>query len=655
MIAYGYHHEQNKVILALARSRQNPPVTRRIMSTHPDFMQRALAEPEAFWLEQARSIYWHRAPDRACDYSRPPFARWFPGGLTNLCYNAVDRHLPERAEQAAIRFISSETGEQRTLTYRELHREVNRMAGTLQSLGLKRGDRVILYLPMIPEAAIAMLACVRLGIIHSAVFAGFAAESLAKRICDADAKLVITCDASLRAGKLIPLKRTVNEAVRLSERSPKVLLVSRGLDPEAPLDPARDWNYATIGAEQSESTIPCEWLESSEPSFLLYTSGTTARPKGVQRDTGGYTVALAASMRHIFDAAPGETYFCTADIGWVLAHSYALYGPLIHGMTSIFYEGLPIHPDAGIWWRIVEQTRPSVMYSSPTAMRILKKHDPELIRQRDLSSLRHLFVAGEPLDEPTLAWIQEMLPQTNVIDNYWQTETGWPILSQTPGLGPVRIKPGSPGFAVYGYDLFIADEKTGDPMPRGERGVLAIRLPLPPGAMSTVWGDDAMFEKHYCSQFPDRKVYSTFDYAVQDEEGYFFILGRTDDVINVAGHRIGTREIEEALCAHPAVAEAATIGAADELKGQVVKCFVVLKQGEATPEMIKELEKTVVAKLGAHARPAFIGIVKLLPKTRSGKIVRRAILAIAEGRPTGDLTTLEDPAALEQIRELSHA
>jgi propionyl-CoA synthetase len=618
-------------------------------SPHTAFCEYSLRDPEAFWIEQATAIDWRESFERACDFSRPPFARWFPGGRTNLCHNAVDRHLPERAGQPAIRFFSSETGEQRTLTYRELHREVNRMAGVLQRLGVAKGDRVVLYLPMIAEAAIALLACARLGAIHSVVFAGFAAESLARRIRD----------AGRRNGKLIPLKRTADEALRLAESAARVLVIDRGLDPEAPFQAARDVRFADL-AEAEPGEIPCVWLEAGEPSYVLYTSGTTAKPKGVQRDTGGYAVALAASMRHIFDGRPGETFFSTADIGWVVGHSYNVYGPLLLGMTTVLYEGLPVSPNAGIWWKIAAETRTSVMFSSPTAMRILKKHQDENPGGYDLSNLRILFLAGEPLDEPTWQWAQDLLPHVQIIDNYWQTETGWPVLAQMPGLGPTRGKPGSPGKAVYGYDAFIADEHTGEPLPRGQKGVLALRLPLPPGALTTVWNNDALFVEQYCSQFPGKLLYSTFDYAVQDEDGFFFILGRIDDVINVAGHRIGTREIEEALCAHPAVAEAAAVGAADEVKWQVVKCFVVLKQPEHYPAaadraaVAKDIENIVVTELGALARPAFLGVVRQLPKTRSGKIVRRAILAIAEGRDPGDLSTLEDPAALDHIRE-AHA
>ena len=629
-----------------------------IPTPYEEFYHDSLSRPDAFWAEQARAIHWEKPFEQVCDYSRPPFVKWFIGGRTNLCYNAVDRHLAARADQPAIYFISSETGEERTLTYRQLHREVNRMAAVLRTLGLGCGDCAVIYLPMVPEAAIAMLACVRIGAIHSTVFAGFAAPSLATRIDDAGAKLVITCDAGMRAGKLVPLKRLVDEALNLAGTKVKhVLVIDRGLDPSSPTIPGRDVSFTELAGQYDGIEVPCEWLESSAPSYLLYTSGTTARPKGVQHDTGGRAVALAASMQHIFGGRPGETFFSAADLGWAVGHSYGVYGPLIHGMATVIYEGLPIRPDSAIWWKIVEQARATVMFVSPTAMRVLKKHDPALIRRHDVSSLRSLFVAGEPLDVPTSRWISELLPHVQIIDNYWQTETGWPILTLTPGLGPVRVKPGSPGFPSYGYRVQVVDPVTGESLHRGEKGVLVLSLPLPPGCMSTVWKDDQVFTEHYCNQFPGKPFYATFDYAVQDEEGYYFILGRTDDVINVAGHRLGTREIEEAICAHPAVAETATVGATDEVKGQVVKCFVVLKQPDryatnvARAIVIGEIEEAVVKTLGAIARPVFIGLVTVLPKTRSGKIVRRAILAVVEGRDPGDISTMEDPGALEGIRE----
>ncbi len=399
------------------------------------------------------------------------------------------------------------------------------------------------------------------------------------------------------------------------------------------------------------------WLESGDPSYLLYTSGTTATPKGIQRDTGGYAVAMAASMRHVFAGEPGQTMFTAADIGWAVGHSYGVYGPLIHGMQSVLYEGLPTRPDGGIWWRIVEKYGVSVMFTSPTAIRVLKRQDPAYLRKYNTQSLQRLYLAGEPLDEPTWKWIGDAL-QIPIMDNYWQTETGWPVLALLPGVEPPLIRPGSPGIALFGFDAKIVNPTTGETLTRGEKGVLAIGLPLPPGCMPTVWKNDEMFEHHYCGRFPGRQLYSTFDYASQDEDGYFFILGRSDDVINVSGHRLGTREIEETVSSHPAVAEVATVGASDELRGQSVHCFVVLKKPEdfSSPEaeavLKREIEATVAETLGAFARPSAIYVVRALPKTRSGKILRRAILAAAEGTATGDLSTLEDPVALDAIKEL---
>jgi propionyl-CoA synthetase len=613
-------------------------------------------QPDAFWTEQARSIDWAEPFTQVCDFSHPPFARWFVGGRTNLCHNAVDRHLVARGDQPALHFISTETDETRILTYRDLHREVVLMAATLRSLGLKKGDRVILYLPMIPEAAVSMLACARLGLVHSAVFAGFAAPSLANRIDDAGARVIITCDAGLRGGKVIPLKRLVDDAVALAHTQvAHVLVIDRRIERDTPMTGPRDLDYASASVRHASDDVPCVWLESNEPSYLLYTSGTTARPKGIQRDTGGYAVALAASLNHIYDGRPGETYFSTADVGWVVGHSYTVYGPLIQGMTTVIYEGLPTSPDGAIWWKIASDTGASVMFSSPTAIRVLKKQDPALIHRHDLGRLRYLFLAGEPLDEPTSTWIREALGHVTIIDNYWQTETGWPILTLMPGAGPVKVRPGSPGFPAYGYHAKIVDPVTGHPVARGEKGILALGLPLPPGCMTTIWRNDDLFAHHYCGRFSERQLYSTFDYAVQDADGYYFILGRSDDVINVAGHRLGTREIEEAVSSHPAVAETATIGKTDELKGQAIVCFVVLKYPtrhaaeDAERVLKREIEEAVVSTVGALARPALIVIVRSLPKTRSGKIVRRALLALAEGRPVGDVSTMEDTAALDEI------
>ena len=626
------------------------------MGTYKKFHSRSIAQPDAFWSEQAARIDWVKPFKSVCDFSKPPFAKWFVGGETNLCYNAIDRHLATRPDQSALVWISSEVEQTKTYTYRELFDEVNRFAAVLKSLGVGKGDRVLIYMPMIPEAVFAMLATVRIGAIHSVVFGGFAAASLAARIDDAQPKVMITADAGSRMGKVIPLKPLTDESIKLAQHPPKyVVIVNRGLDKSMSTIPGRDMDYSVLRHKHLDQVVPCEWVESSHPSYILYTSGTTGKPKGVQRDTGGYAVALAASMPNIFATKPGEVYFCTSDIGWVVGHSYIIYAPLINGSTTIMYDGLPIRPDAGVWWNIVEQYKVSVMFSSPTAIRVLKKHDPAFLTKYDVSSLRYLFLAGEPLDQPTSNWIEQGLG-VKVIDNYWQTETGWPILSAEPGIEETPRKVGSPSFASYGYKLKLKHEETGKQVGSDEKGVLCIVPPLPPGCMSTIWGDDARFVKTYFTTFKDEQVYNTFDWATCDTDGYYFIMGRTDDVINVAGHRLGTREIEEAVQVHSSIAEVAVIGVADQLKGQVPVAFAVVKDASrtATPELSAALEKEVMAtvdkELGAIGRPARVYFVTLLPKTRSGKLLRRAIQALCENRDTGDLTTMEDPGALDQLK-----
>ncbi|MDO4969695.1 MAG: AMP-binding protein, partial [Comamonadaceae bacterium] len=435
-----------------------------------------------------------------------------------------------------------------------------------------------------------------------------------------------------------------------------VLLVNRGLA-AMDLRAGRDHMWQELRARYLDVQVPCEWVKSTDPSYVLYTSGTTGKPKGVQRDTGGYTVALAASMPHIFNAKPGQTFFCTSDIGWVVGHSYIVYAPLIAGMATILYEGLPVRPDPGIWWRLVEKYRVTHMFSAPTAVRVLKKHDPQYLRKYDLSSLQALWLAGEPLDEPTAQWISEAL-NVPVVDNYWQTETGWPIMTLCNGVERQPSKFGSPGKPVYGYHVKLIDDKTGEELQgAGQKGVLAIEGPLPPGCMQTVWGDDARFVKTYWQSIPGRMIYSTFDWGVRDAEGYYFILGRTDDVINVAGHRLGTREIEETISSHPGVAEVAVVGVADSLKGQVALAFAVVRDvnavqsAEQRSAIEAEVMKLVDDRLGAVARPARVLLVTALPKTRSGKLLRRALQAVAENRDPGDLSTVEDPAVLAQIRD----
>jgi propionyl-CoA synthetase len=626
------------------------------MSSYREFHRRSLSDRAAFWRDEAALIDWQTPFEQVLDYSRPPFARWFVGGRTNLCHNAIDRHLATRGDQAALVYISTETGASATYTYRELHAEVNRFAAVLQAQGVGRGDRVLIYMPMIAEATFAMLACARLGAIHSVVFGGFAAASLAMRIDDARPAAMVTADAGMRGGKTIPYKHLVDEAIRLAKHPPHaVLIVDRGLDRDMARVAGRDHDYATLRSAHLDARVPCTWLESSEPAYILYTSGTTGKPKGVQRDTGGYAVALASSMRRIFCVEPGETMFTTSDIGWVVGHSYIIYGPLINGSTTIMYEGLPIRPDPAIWWKIVADHGVKTMFSSPTAVRVLKKHDAAHMKLHDVSCLKYLFLAGEPLDEPTARWASESLGVA-IVDNYWQTETGWPILSAQPGVEDTPRKFGSPSFPVYGYDVRLMNEATGEEVGADEKGVLTIAPPLPPGCMSTVWGDDARFLDTYFSTIPDRLVYSTFDWATRDGDGYYFVLGRTDDVINIAGHRLGTREIEEAVQAHTGVVEVAVVGVADPLKGQVPVAFVVVRDparlatADAAATLRQEVMDTVDRELGAIGRPAQVHFVTLLPKTRSGKLLRRSIQALAEGRDPGDLTTIEDPGALEQIR-----
>jgi propionyl-CoA synthetase len=620
--------------------------------------RRSIDDAEAFWAEQAQAIHWHRAPQQVLEYVRPPFCRWFVGGETNLCYNAIDRHLPARAAQLALVAVSSETGIREHYTYAQLHVEVQAFASVLGSLGVGRGDRVVIYMPNIAQAVFAMLACARLGAIHSVVFGGFAAHNLGLRIDDARPKLLICADAGMRAGKVIHYKPLVDTALAECKHPPAhVLVVSRGLDPHLMLQHGRDLDYATLREHHLGVDVPVQWLESNEVSYLLYTSGTTGTPKGVQRDVGGHAVALALAMRTVYDVGPGQVMFSTSDVGWVVGHSFIVYGPLLVGATTIVYEGLPIHPDPGIWWSLCAEYGVRTLFSSPTAFRVLKKHDVDYIRRHDMPALKYLFLAGEPLDEPTAAWAAEAL-QRPVIDNYWQTETGWPVLSALPGLEMKPIKPGSPGLPNLGYRLRLIHEGTGVEAAAGEKGVLTVVPPLPPGCLSTIWNNDARFLAGYFSHFKEL-LYSSLDWAVRDADGYYTILGRTDDVINVAGHRLGTREIEEAVSTHPSVAEVAVVGVHDDLKGQVPVVFATLKGGILDsfelPILAHAIQAQVCEQLGAVARPSRVYLVGLLPKTRSGKLLRRSLQALAENHDPGDLSTLDDPAAIDAVREaLAH-
>ena len=629
--------------------------------SYADFYRQSIDQPDAFWTEQAKLIDWFAPFTQVCNYDKPPFVNWFEGGKTNLCHNAVDRHLVTRGGQAALIYVSSETGIEKTYSFNELHLEVQRMAASLQAMGVVQGDRVLIYMPMIAEAAFAMLACARIGAIHCVVFGGFASGSLASRIEDASPKVIVSADAGSRGGKALAYKPLLDEAICLSSHKPEaVLLVDRGLAPMK-MTPGRDLRWADLRAKYMQAQVPCAALDSTAISYTIYTSGTTGKPKGVQRDTGGYAVALAASMKHIFDGKAGDTYFSTSDIGWVVGHSYIIYGPLMAGMATIMYEGLPTQgmdgqPNGGIWWSLVEKYKVTAMFSAPTAVRVLRKQDPALLKKYDLTSLRALYLAGEPLDEPTGRWISEGL-NVPIIDNYWQTETGWPLLTVANGVEKTPSKFGSLGIPMYGYRVKLLHETTDEELIKpNEKGVVVIEGPTPPGFMQTIWKDDVRFVNTYWKSVPGKMVYSTFDWGIRDEDGYYFILGRTDDVINVAGHRLGTREIEESISGHASVAEVAVVGVADALKGQVAMAFVVPRDSAVLTDdaLALKLEgaimKRVDGDLGAVARPSRVRFVSALPKTRSGKMLRRAIQAVCEGRDAGDLTTMDDPGALEQIR-----
>jgi propionyl-CoA synthetase len=604
---------------------------------------------ESFWAAEAKRLHWHKPWTRVLTTDKEQIAtRWFEGGETNLAYNMVDRHAATHGNELALIYVSAETGIETTFTFGELANRVGEFAAVLSSLGVTAGDRVLIYCAMVPEAVFAMIACARLGAVHSVVFAGFAATSVATRIDDARPKVVITSDFGSRLGKRIALKPIVDHAVDLAKHPPQHVLVCKR--PEltkpgetVPMRAPRDVDYAEL-RRASLRVPPVAWRPSTAASYILYTSGTTGTPKGVERDVGGYGVALASAMVHTFrhgDRSKG-TWFSTSDLGWVVGHSFILYGPLLAGLTTVLYEGTPIYPDASAWWRIVEKYRVTSMYSSPTAMRILKRLDESALHKHDISSLTTLSLAGEPLDEPTLQWIERTL-KVQVNDNFWQTETGVPVLAPNP-IGANTLRP------TMGWQFKLVDEAGAD---HPTDGVLVAVPPLPPGTMTTIYNNDKRFrETYFMRSARGETLYNTFDTASYDRAtGSFKIGGRTDDVITCAGHRLGSREIEETLQRHSMVAEAAVIGAHDELKTEVPVAFVVVKHGEfPNPEAV--LRQLVGDELGPVARPARVYIVDALPKTRSGKVLRRAIKAVVDGKNVGDTTTIEDPTALERIRQL---
>ncbi|MBP1465177.1 propionate--CoA ligase [Candidatus Chloroploca sp. M-50] len=621
---------------------------------YAELHRRSIEDPEGFWGELAAELHWYKPWDKVLDDSKAPFYRWFVGGETNMCYNAVDRHaLGPRRGQAALIWESPEVGQSRTLTYFELYREVNRLAGVFHSLGVRKGDRVIIYMPMVPEAIFSMLACARLGAIHSVVFGGFSITSLASRIDDAEPVLIVTADAGMRKGMPVPLKEIVDRSIEAADSDSvrDVLVLDRGLVP-IEMKKGRDLDWAEQLEKRGMRYIEPTPVQSTDPLYILYTSGTTGKPKGVVRDTGGYMVALHASMSHIYDCGDGDVYWSTSDIGWVVGHSYIVYAPLLKGVPTVVYEGRPDHPDPGVWWRVIEKYGVTHVFTAPTALRALRKFPDQWMKNADISSMRMLYAAGEPLDAPTYEWAKDTLG-VPVIDHYWQTESGWSMLTNPVGVEQMPVKPGSPSVAAFGHNLEIVDTD-GNSIPRGEKGFLIEHGPLPPGMLMTLWNDDDRYLKSYWEHFKGKTVYMSGDYAIQDADGYYWMLGRADEVLNVSGHRLGTREIEEVISSHPAVAEAAVIGVRHELKGEGVLVLAVLKQHIAAADrdsISRGLTQLVRESIGPIATPDAIHFVSMLPKTRSGKIMRRVMRAVYQGDNIGDLSTIEDDATVDMVRE----
>jgi propionyl-CoA synthetase len=614
-----------------------------------DTYRRSLEERDAFWADAAAAIDWDEPWERVLDDSRAPFYRWFSGGRMNTCHNALDRHVERgRADQPALIYDSPVTDTVAMFTYAELRDAVARFAGALAAQGVGRGDRVIVYMPMVQEAVIAMLACARLGAIHSVVFGGFAANELATRIEDAKPKVIVSASCGIEPGRLVEYKPLLDAAIDAVESKPERCIVLQRPMLEAELDPRRDleWNEALEGAEPAA----CVSLEATDPLYIIYTSGTTGQPKGIVRDNGGHAVALAWSMKAIYDVDPGEVYWAASDIGWTVGHSYTVYAPLFHGCTTVLYEGKPVGtPDAGAFWRVIEQHGVCTLFTAPTAFRAIRQQDPEgeHIERHDLSGFRALFLAGERCDPETLKWAEERLG-VPVIDHYWQTETGWPVLANCIGIERLPVVPGSPTKPVPGWDLRVVDED-GTERPRGEIGALVVKLPLPPGSSPTLWNADERFRETYLSTFAG--YYQTADAGYVDENGYVFVMARTDDIINVAGHRLSTGAIEEVLAAHPDVAECAVIGVADELRGQVPIGLLVLKAGvEREPEEIcAETVQLVRERIGPIAVFKQAVVVDRLPKTRSGKILRGTMRRIADAEEYSTPATIDDPAILDEI------
>ncbi|WP_028466861.1 propionyl-CoA synthetase [Nisaea denitrificans] len=611
----------------------------------------SLDDPEAFWGAAAEDIFWFKRWDKVLDDTNPPFYRWYAGGTTNTCYNALDRHVEEgRGEQAALIYDSPVTNTKQTFTYSELTDKVAAFAGVLSKYGLGYGDRVIIYMPMIPEAVIAMLAATRIGAVHSVVFGGFASNELAKRIDDCKPKLIVSASCGIEPGRTVAYMPLLDGAIEMATHKPDHCIVHQRPMAEATLTPGRDieWNAAHDGVEPA----PCAEVLATDPAYILYTSGTTGVPKGVVRDTGGHLVALKWSMKNIYGVDPGEVFWAASDVGWVVGHSYIVYAPLFHGCTTMLYEGKPVGtPDAGAFWRVISEHKVSTMFTAPTAIRAIKKEDPDgkLLAQYDLSHYKAQFLAGERCDPDTLHWCEEKL-KVPVVDHWWQTETGWPIASNCLGIEELPVKAGSPTRAVPGWNVQILDEANKE-MKRGDIGAISIKLPMPPGSLPTLWQNDDRFVESYLADYPG--YYKTGDAGYMDEDGYLYVMSRTDDIINVAGHRLSTGGMEEVLAAHPAVAECAVIGVADQLKGQVPLGFVVLKDGVNTPDeqILKELVQMVRDRIGPVAAFKQATIVHRLPKTRSGKILRGTMQKIADGQDYPMPATIDDASILPEIKE----
>ncbi|HWM59807.1 MAG TPA: propionyl-CoA synthetase [Pseudonocardia sp.] len=621
------------------------------MGTYDDIHSASVADPEGFWLEAATAIDWTVAPKRAIDASRPPFYRWFPDGELNVCFNALDRHVAAgRGEQPALIYDSPVTGTKRRYSYTQLRDEVARFAGVLAELGVGHGDRVVIYMPMVPEAVVAMLACARLGAVHSVVFGGFAPKELAVRIDDAAPKVIVSASCGIEGSRVIEYKPLLDRAIEAATHKPSACVILQRPQAAAAMGPDDvDWATATADATPQD----CRPVAATDPLYILYTSGTTGKPKGVVRDGGGYAVALAWSMRGVYDVGPGETLFTASDVGWVVGHSYIVYAPLLVGATTVLYEGKPVGtPDAGQFWRVIAEHGVKSMFTAPTAFRAIKKEDPkgEFAGRYDLSALRYLFLAGERLDPETYHWASDLLG-IPVIDHWWQTETGWPIVANPVGIELLPIKPGSPTRPLPGWDVRVLDI-SGRPVTDGSDGAIVVRLPLPPGALPTLWNDDERFLSSYMKAFDG--FYLTGDGGRIDADGYVFVMGRTDDVINVAGHRLSTGGMEEVLAAHPDVAECAVIGVADPMKGQVPRGFVVLKAGvDRDADVLRaELVQLVRDQVGAVASLRDVEVVPALPKTRSGKILRKTMRGIADGQDEPVPSTIDDAGVLDTLRPI---